>query len=323
MRDRALAFARSPLGRAIAALVLIVVVGCIFHRDGAFFSWETHAAMLRDVSVTGILACGMTVVIVAGGIDLAVGSNLALAAIVFATLCMPRQWGAVPAVIAVLGVGLAIGSVTGGIIAAFRIQPFIVTLATMVFARGLAKYLAHGKKVTTWAEGKLVAMPKIFDALDTRVLGGSIAVVTLIFLACVSITWLLLSRTRVGRWWYAVGGNAEAARLAGVPVARVTVYAYAWSGALAALAGMCQAAQETQGDPETGLGYELDAIAMVVIGGTSLSGGRGGVGLTLLGALTIGTLQKILSINAFSSEARLMLTGVIIVGAALFQRRRA
>jgi ribose transport system permease protein len=207
-------------------------------------------------------------------------------------------------------------------VAAFRIQPFIVTLATMVFARGLAKYLAHGKKVTTWAEGKLVPMPKIFDALDTRVLGGSIAVVTLIFLACVVITWLLLSRTRVGRWWYAVGGNSEAARLAGVPVARVTVYAYAWSGVLAALAGMCQAAQETQGDPETGLGYELDAIAMVVIGGTSLSGGRGGVGLTLLGALTIGTLQKILSINAFSSEARLMLTGVIIVGAALFQRRR-
>jgi ribose transport system permease protein len=322
MTERLASFARSPLGRAIAALALIVVVGCVFHRGGAFFSWDTHAAMLRDVSVTGILACGMTVVIVAGGIDLAVGSNLALAAIVFATLMMPRQWGALPAMFVVLSLGLVVGGVTGGIIATFRLQPFIVTLATMVFARGLAKYVAHGKKVTTWTEGRLVAMPKIFDALDTRVFGGSIAVVTLIFLACVVATWVLLSRTRLGRWWYAVGGNTEAARLAGVPVARVTTLAYAWSGVLAALAGMCQAAQETQGDPETGLGYELDAIAMVVIGGTSLSGGRGGVGLTLLGTLTIGTLQKILSINAFSSEARLMLTGVIIVGAALFQRRR-
>ena len=321
--ERAIGWLRSPPGRALAALLLVVVVGCVFHRNGAFFAWETHEAMLRDVAVTGILACGMTVVIVAGGIDLAVGSNLALAAVVFATLTMPRQWGALAAVIVVVGLGAIAGSVAGGVVALFRIQPFIVTLATMVFARGLAKYVAHGKKVTTWTGGALVPMPKIFDALDARVLGGAVAVVTIVFAACVVATWVLLARTRLGRWWYAVGGNAEAARLAGVPVARVTIYAYAWSGLLAAIAGICQAAQETQGDPETGLGYELDAIAMVVIGGTSLSGGRGGVGLTLLGALTIGMLQKILSINAFSTEARLMLTGVIIVGAALFQRRRA
>lgn len=323
MRDELLAFVRSPFGRALAAFALVVAIGCVFHHDRAFFSWETHEATLRDVSVTGILACGMTVVVVAGGIDLAVGSNLALAAIVFAVLTLPKQWGAPSAIATVLALGVASGSVAGSIVAAFRIQPFIVTLATMVFARGLAKYVAAGKKVTRWTGGALVPQPRIFDRLDARVFHSSVAVVTLVFAACVVVTWLLLSSTRLGRWWYAVGGNAEAARLAGVPVERVTIFAYAWSGLLAAVAGICQAAQETQGDPETGLGYELDAIAMVVIGGTSLAGGRGGVGLTLLGALTIGTLQKILSINAFSTEARLMLTGVIIVCAALFQRRRA
>ncbi|GAC1394579.1 MAG: ABC transporter permease [Polyangiales bacterium] len=313
----------SPLGRALAALLLIVVVGCIFHRDGAFFAWATHQGTLREVAVTGILACGMTVVVVAGGIDLAVGSNLALAAVVFATLTMPRQWPAVAAIAAVLAIGAAMGTAAGAIVARFRLQPFIVTLAAMVFARGLAKHVADGKKVTHFANGVSVAMPRVFDLLDARVLRGSVAVVTLVFFAAVAATWVLLARTRLGRWWYATGGNVEAARLAGVPVLRVTILAYAWSGLLAAVAGICQAAQETHGDPETGLGYELDAIAMVVIGGTSLSGGRGGVGLTLLGALTIGTLQKILSINAFSTEARLMLTGAIIVGAALFQRRRA
>ena len=111
-----------------------------------------------------------------------------------------------------------------------------------------------------------------------------------------------------------------AARLSGVPVGRTLALAYALSGAFAAVAGICQAAQETHGDPETGTGYELDAIAMVVLGGTSLAGGRGGVGLTLVGALTLGMLQKILSLNAFSTEARLMLTGAILVFAVLFQR---
>ena len=120
-----------------------------------------------------------------------------------------------------------------------------------------------------------------------------------------------------------VAQHVEAARLAGVPVKSVLVFSYALCGVLAALAGICQAAQETQGDPETGAGYELDAIAMVVLGGTSLSGGRGRIGLTLIGALTLGYLQKVLSLNAYSPEARLMLTGAILIAAVLFQRRAA
>jgi len=136
------------------------------------------------------------------------------------------------------------------------------------------------------------------------------------------LSWIVLSRHFLGRQLYAIGGNEEAARLSGVPVRFTKVFAYAASGLLAAVAGICQAAQEQQGDPETGIGYELTAIAIVVIGGTTLSGGRGGIGLTLLGTLTIGYLEKILSINAVPEASRLMLTGAIIVIAVLAQKRR-
>ena len=312
---------QSPHARALAAVLLVIAIGCVFNQDGAFFRWATHRAMLREIAVPGILACGMTVVILSGGIDLAVASVLALAAVSFALLTIPLGWGAAAAISLVLAGGVAAGATSGVLVARFRLQSFIVTLAMMVFARGLAKHLAGGKKVTAYTAGG-GSLPRIFDLIDARVLGGEIAIVTLVFLASVALTWFFLRRTVYGRWLYAIGGNAEAARFSGVPVARVLTVAYALSGFFAAVAGICQAAQETHGDPETAMGYELDAIAMVVIGGTRLEGGRGGVGLTLLGVLTIGYLRKILSINAFTTETRLMLTGAIIVGAALFQRGR-
>ncbi|MBK7402031.1 MAG: ABC transporter permease [Myxococcales bacterium] len=328
MNPRLRAFFASPIARALAALALIVVLGCIFHQNGAFFRWTTHQQVLREVSVDGILACGMTLVIVTAGVDLSVGSVLALAAVAFATLSLVRGQPALVAVPAVLALGATIGAANGALVSVARIQPFVVTLAAMVFARGLAKRIAAGKKVTSYVVdasgvGHSSPLPPIFDLLDTRVFGGSVSIVTLVFLACVALTWLILARTRLGRQLYAVGGSLEAARLSGVPTRRVVTLAYALSGFFAAIAGICQAAQETQGDPETGVGYELDAIAMVVIGGTPLRGGKGGVGLTLIGALTIGYLQKVLSLNAFALETRLMLTGAIILGAVLFQRGRA
>jgi len=204
-------------------------------------------------------------------------------------------------------------------------QPFIATLAMMVFARGLAKYLSGGKKVPNFVvgpDGSYTEAVPFFRYIDTRILGGNLAVVTVIFLVCVLLTWLVLARLRPGRYLYAIGGNEEAARLSGVPVGWVKVLAYGMSGSFAAVAGICQAAQETQGDPEAGATYELTAIAIVVIGGTNLMGGRGSVLLTLLGTLTIGYLEKILSINAVSEASRLMLTGGIIVAAVLLQRGR-
>jgi ribose transport system permease protein len=315
----------SPVARALLALLLMVVIGCLFNADGAFFRWSVHRDMLRQVSVFGILACGMTVVIITAGIDLSVSSILALAAVLFAWLLLPLGWPALLAIPVVLVAGTALGSVSGFLVARMRIQPFIVTLAMMVFARGLGKVVSGGRKITNYvtdADGaaRVVDLPRVFELIDSRVLGGNLSIVTIIFLLCVSLTWVILSRLRLGRHIFAVGGNEEAARLSGVPVRRTLMSAYALSGFFAAVAGICQAAQETQGDPETGMAYELDAIAMVVIGGTTLAGGKGSVILTLIGVLTIGYLQKILSLNAAPEATRLMLTGAIIVCAVLFQR---
>lgn len=326
VRPRVPAVWDAPVARALLALALMIAIGCVFNADGAFFRWSVHRDMLRQVSTYGILACGMTVVIVAAGIDLSVSSVLALAAVCFSWLTLPRAWPASLAIPAVLAIGAALGCLSGTLIARVRIQPFVVTLAMMVFARGLAKVVSGGQKITNYvtdADGSshLVALPRVFGAIDSRILGGNLSIVTIVFAAAVVLTWILLTRLRLGRYLYAVGGNQEAARLSGVPIARTLVLAYAYSGLLAAVAGICQAAQETQGDPETGMGYELDAIAMVVIGGTPLTGGQGSVTLTMVGVLTIGYLQKVLSLNAAPEATRLMLTGAIIICAVLFQFR--
>jgi len=317
----------SPVGRAFLALALVLLVGAVFNAGGAFFKPGTHRDALRQMSVYGILACGLTPVIISGGIDLAVGSLLALVAVVCARLAI--HWG-YPGPLAVgicLLAGAACGSLSGLITARLRVQPFIATLAMMVFARGLAKYASGGMKVSTailGADGSYhyVEVPALFRAVDHRILGGNVSVVTLVFAACIGVAWLLMSRHQYGRYIYAIGGNEEASRLSGVPVVGIKTLVYAFSGLCAAVAGVCQAAQEQQGDPEAGAGYELIAIAMVVIGGTSLMGGRGGIGLTFLGVLTIGYLDKILSINAVPEAGRLVLTGIIIVIAVLTQRRQ-
>ena len=317
----------NPASRASLALVCVLLLGCLCNADGAFFKPGTHRDALRQASVFGILACGMTLVIISGGIDLAVGSMLALVAVSFSLMSIHWGWPPWLAVVGCLLVGAACGGAAGGVTAGFRIQPFIATLAMMVFARGLAKTISGGMKVSTAVKNpdgtyRYVDVPGAFRFIDSRILGDNVTVVTVIFLLCALGTWLLLSRHRWGRHIYAIGGNEEAARLSGVPVNLTKVLAYVASGLTAAVAGMCQAAQEQQGDPETGIGYELTAIAVVVIGGTTLTGGRGGIGLTFIGTLTIGYLEKILSINAVPEASRLMLTGAIIVAAVLAQRRR-
>jgi ribose transport system permease protein len=316
----------SPAVRAFIALVLVLIVGIVCNADGAFFKLGTHRDALRQASVYGILACGLTLVIISGGIDLAVGSLLALVAVCSAKMAIHWGWPGWLVVPASLAVGTLAGGLAGVVAARLRVQPFIATLAMMVLARGLAKYLSGGMKVSTAVQGAdgayhSVPVPALFRGIDTRILGDNLSVVTLIFLVCVGAAWLALARHRWGRYLYAIGGNEEAARLSGVPVVLAKTCAYAASGLFAAVAGVCQAAQEQQGDPEAGSGYELIGIAMVVIGGTSLMGGRGGMGLTLLGVLTIGYLDKILSINAVPEAGRLMLTGLIIVAAVLTQRR--
>lgn len=317
----------SPVTRALGALIIIFVIGLIFNADNAFFKWGTHRDMLRAVSVYGMLACGMTMVIIAGGIDLSVGSILALTAVCFSLFTIHRGINVFIAIILCLCIGTLCGVCSGAFIARFRIQPFIATLAMMVFARGVAKWVSGGQKISTavqQADGsyKYVDVPEIFNIINSKILANNITVVTIIFLFCLLISWLLLVKLRYGRYIYAIGGNEEASRLSGVPVSKAKVLAYGLSGLFCAVAGMCQAAQELQGDPEAGVAYELSAIAMVVIGGTSLQGGRGSIWLTLIGVLTIGYLEKILSINAVGEDKRLMLTGAIIIAAVLLQRTK-
>lgn len=316
----------NPAIRALIALVLIVLLGTIFNADGAFFMVGTQRDALRQASVYGILACGETLVIISGGIDLAVGSVAALMSVLFAIFTI---WFDVPAAIAILGcavLGALTGLVSGTLVTRARFQPFIATLAMFTFARGLASLLTEAKKVSTYVQlpsGDFITktLPPIFRQIDNRILGGNLSVVTVICAVVLVITWLLLTETKWGRQIYAIGGNEEAARLYGVPVPKTKTLVYIYGGLLSAIAGICIAAQTQQGNPAAATGYELTAISMAVIGGNSMSGGRGGIGLTLLGILTIAYMEKILSINAVPEALREMVTGVILVVAVLTQRK--
>ncbi len=320
-------FLQSVSARAVLSLIFIFTLGLVFNADGTFFRWDTHRDMLRQISTYGILASGLTLVIVAGGIDLSVGSVLGFTAVLFSILSIHLGWPAGLAVLVALVAGAALGAAAGSVIGGFGLQPFIATLATMVFVRGAAKWISGGQKISTTVlqpDGQFgqVSLPRIFEVLGSSFLNQNLAVVTLVFLVCILACWILLAKTQWGRWLYALGGNEACAHLSGVPVFRMKFLAYALCGLMSSVAGVCQAAQEMQGDPEAGMGYELTAIAIVVMGGTGLSGGYGGIGLTLLGTITIGYLEKILSINAVSEASRLMMTGIIVLAAVLLQKRR-
>jgi ribose transport system permease protein len=318
---------KRPWVRALAPLVLVLIIGFVFNANGAFYAWGTHRDMLRQVSVYGILACGLTLVIISNGIDLSVGSLLGFTAVLFSLLSIHLAWSGLAVVAVVLVAGSACGLVSGELVARFRMQPFIATLAMMAFARGLAKSISGGEKVSQAVlmpdgQPKYLDLPRIFSLIDSKVLGGHLTVVSIVFFVCVALCWVLLARLRWGRYLYATGGNEDSARLSGIPTHGAKLLAYGLSGLFSAVAGICQAVQEQQGDPEAGSGYELTAIAIVVIGGTSLNGGRGGMLFTLLGAVTIGYLEKILSINAVPEASRSMLFGAIVVAAVLFQKVR-
>jgi ribose transport system permease protein len=318
MKDR---LSSIPHARALLALASMLALGCVFHQEGAFFRWSTHRDMLREIAVDGILACGMTLVILSGGIDLAVSSILALSAVSFALFTIALGWGPFAAVAAVLAIGVAAGTASGALVARFRLQPFIVTLAMMVFARGLAKRLAGGKKVTAYTAGS-GGLPRIFDLLDARVLDGNVAIVTLVFLAAVGVTWVILRRLRLGRWLYAVGGNAEAARRAGISVTMIRLAVFTLAGTMAATGGIIAASRLLAVNQSSGSGdVLLNAIAAAVIGGTSLSaGGMGTVAGTIVGALIIGVLNNTLDLMNVSAFWQQIVKGCIIVGAVILDQ---
>ncbi|MGC5614945.1 ABC transporter permease [Georgenia sp. Z1491] len=313
--------------QSYVALLLVFVAAIVFspRRGGeiVFLNSENLLNIVRATSEIGIIAIGMTFVILIGGIDLSVGSVLGLAATGVASLLMVNQMGVIAAVLIILAIGAAFGAAQGLITARFGIQAFIVTLAGLQIARGLARIWSGGQGIPiAYGDGPGTA-PDSFALLNSRTFNGTVPIPALIFLAVAVVAILVARNTVFGRHVYAIGGNERAARLSGVPVRRVKVAVFAIAGLLAALAGIIQAGQLNQGSPNAGISYELDAIAAVVIGGTSLMGGVGTVAGTIAGALLIGILKNVLALNNIDSNIQLLITGFIIIVAAGVQTFRA
>jgi rhamnose transport system ATP-binding protein len=312
----------SRFGR-VMGLGAVVLLAIIFSpvRGGrpVFLDVGNLTDILRQVAEKGILAAGMTPVIISGGIDLSVGSVLALSATLTASFFMGGGYGLWITIPLVLAIGCAWGLVNGLVVARWRLQPFIATLATMSAARGVARYVSGGAAVPLgFGEG---GAPESFRGLAAPIV-PFVPVPAVLFLVSVAAVAILMSRMRAGRYIHAIGDNEQAARLSGVNVRLHKTLVYVLCAGLAALAGIIHCAQLEQGNPNDGVGYELDAIAAVVIGGTSLAGGVGTVGGTLIGTLIIGIINNSMGLNNVDANLQLILKGVIILAAVWLQTRR-
>ncbi len=295
-------------GIVIALVVLCITLGVMTPN---FLTPRNLLNVAQQISINGILAVGVTYVLLTGGVDLSLGSLVALTGVVAATFAHPDEYPVVVPVLLGILAGATCGAVNGVVITRGQVAPFIATLGMMTIARGLALLVCGGRPVSDMSP-------------EMARLGGEVAgipIPVLILGAVAATSWLFLTNTRMGRHIYAVGGNADAARAAGISVHRVKLFAYTTCGALAGLAGVVLAARITAGQPNAGVAYELDAIAAVVIGGTSLSGGVGGVGGTLLGALLMGVINNGLDLLNVSSYYQQIVKGCIIVGAVWLDRR--
>nr|WP_237689917.1 ABC transporter permease [Cellulomonas fulva] len=300
----------------VIALVAICVVGIVTAGD-RFWDLSNALTILRLASVIGVLSIGMTFVITGGGIDLSVGSVLGLASVwasTLATQTMARDSHWVVMAVCAIAVGIGAGLVNGVLIAYGKVVAFIATLAMMVAARGLAEMIAN-------RQTQVVRVPEFISFFRMSPLG--VPMLVWIFAVVAVAGWVLLNRTTFGRRTVAVGGNAEAARLAGIKVQRHTMYLYALAGLAAGVAGLMMLGRTTAGSSTNGQLYELDAIAAVVVGGTLLSGGRGTIVGTVLGVLIFTTLTNVFTQNNLSISAQSIAKGAIIVGAVLLQQRFA
>ncbi len=301
-----------PYLQSLGIVMALVVIGVYLSiMTPTFLTTSNLINVARQISINGILAVGVTFVLLTGGVDLSLGSVVALTGVVAASFAHPDGYPVVVPILLGILAGAACGATNGVFVAWGRVAPFIATLGMMTVARGLALLFSGGRPVSNMGP----AMTRI---------GGEVAdipIPVLILGGVAAASWLFLTQTRLGRYVYAVGGNENAARAAGISVGRVKMFAYTLCGAMAGLAGIVLAARITTGQPNAGVAYELDAIAAVVIGGTSLSGGIGGVGGTLLGALLMGVINNGLDLMNVSSYYQQIVKGCIIVGAVWLDRR--
>ncbi|WP_026220280.1 ABC transporter permease [Wenjunlia vitaminophila] len=296
----------------LAVLAALVAVGGFTEPD-QFLSTDNLTLVLTQSSVIGVVTVGMTFVITSGGIDLSVGAIVALST-VWATTVATQEYGAGGILFCAVAVGVGCGLVNGLLIAYGRMVPFIATLAMLASARGLALLISDGK--TQVVDSKTVLE---LGYEESYILG--VPPLVLIFAGVTVLGWLLLKRTTFGRRTVAVGGNAEAARLAGIDVRRHRLYLYLLSGLCCGIAAFMLIVMTGSGQNTNGNLYELDAIAAAIIGGTLLSGGRGTITGSVLGVLIFTTITNIFALNNLQSDAQQIAKGAIIVAAVLVQRR--
>lgn len=299
--------------RAIIGLILFCIV--ISMLTDRFFTVSNLLNIFRQTSINAIIAAGMTFVILTGGIDLSVGSVAALSGAIAASI-ISSDTNIFIAVLIALAVGACAGGINGIIISKGKIQPFIATLATMTLIRGATLVFSDGKPISTGHEKQAELFGKIGSGY---ILGIPIPIYIMVLVF--ALAYYLLKHTRIGRYVYALGGNEEATMLSGINISRVKIMVYTLSGILAAVAGIIMTARLSSAQPTAGSGYELDAIAAVVLGGTSLGGGVGSILSTITGALIIGILNNALNLMNVSSYYQLMAKGFVILLAVLIDRK--
>ncbi|MDR1545213.1 MAG: ribose ABC transporter permease [Deltaproteobacteria bacterium] len=296
----------------IVVVLLLICVALSVYTD-RFLNQENIINITRQVSINGILAIGMTMVVLTAGIDLSVGSLVAFSGVVTAVLLRDHHWPILMVVPMSLAAGMLLGSVNGYFVAYWRAAPFVVTLAMMTAARGMTFVYSKGRPISP--------LPAEFLFLGKGSL-GPVPIPVIIFLLTFLAGYVILRHFRIGRYIYAVGGNETAAVVSGINIKLVKVFVYSFSGLLCGLAAVILTARVSAGLPQAGQSYELDAIAATVIGGTSLSGGRGRLWGTLIGALLLGVVNNGLDLMEISSFYQQIVKGVIILGAVLIDSKR-
>ena len=310
---------QSFIGLALVLLIALLTSPRTSGGGPVFLQAGNITDIFRQVSEIGIISLGMTFVILSGGIDLSVGTTLALSASVVALILTRLSiaggalWQIVLAVVVAIASSAIAGLIDGLVIAKLKIQPFIVTLSAMIGIRGLARWMTNNNNID-------IGFGEDVASRFARVLSFK-SVVVGSYLVLAIVLGVLLSKTIFGRYVRAVGDNEKAELYAGLPIVQIKVLVYGMAGLLAGYAGVLHAAQNHQGSPNAGITYELDAIAAVVIGGASLAGGRGTIGGTVVGTMTVGVLTNMLRLNNVDSNVELMIKALIIVGAVWIQQR--
>ncbi|MFA5514577.1 MAG: ABC transporter permease [Sphaerochaetaceae bacterium] len=304
----------SDYGILFVFLLLIIILSIVKPN---FLRPRNIMNVLRQTSINGMLSIGMTFVILTGGIDLSVGSILAFGGVVAASFASDAMGLTIqpPLVAALVGLlaGVGLGAFNGILIAKWRVPAFVVTLGMLSIARGLTFIYTDGMPIPRIDKGFLVFGQGVVFGIPLPVI---------IFLIIYLIAWVILYKTRYGRYIYAVGGNEKSAKVSGVNTRLIIFTVYAISGLLSALGGIILTARTTAGLPQAGQAYELDAIAAVVIGGTRLSGGQGALSGTIIGALLIGVINNGLDLLGVSSYFQQVIKGLIIIGAVLLDSLR-